>query len=254
MGLKPFGLPDDINCMGRKKKHEEHENHERWLVSYADFITLLFAFFTSMYAISSVNEGKFRVLSDSLAVAFNPSIFTSGKGRDGASLVKEGRTYSSAEFRAVNPGSYQKLLSALKDIEKDSKLSVLYDGVNVTIRVSEGMLFAAGEDELSEAAYPVLDEISAVLRDMPNNVRVEGHTDNIPVNTERFPSNWDLSSARALRILKYFAGEGGISPRRLSAIGYGEWRPAASNDTPDGREKNRRVDILVLVSEDREGG
>jgi len=232
--------------MARKKKHEEHENHERWLVSYADFITLLFAFFTSMYAISSVNEGKFRILSESLAIAFNPTIFTSTKAQEGPRFVKEQRSHASDEFKDMFTNNYQKIQTALSELEADKKLTLIAEENRVTIRISESMLFEPGTDTIMKEGLPVIDEVAAVLRELPNSIRVEGHTDNIPVNTARFPSNWDLSSARAISILKYFIAEHGYDPRKLSALGFGEYRPVDTNDTPSGRFKNRRVDIMIL--------
>lgn len=232
--------------MARKKKHEEHENHERWLVSYADFITLLFAFFTSMYAISSVNEGKFRILSESLAIAFNPSLYTSTKMQEGPRFVKEQRSHMTEEFRDFFTNNSQKIQAALRDLEKDKKLSLIIDDQRIIIRVTETSLFEPSSDRLLDEAMPVLDEIAAALKDMPNNIRIEGHTDNIPINTDRFPSNWDLSSARSIKILKHFVDSHKYDPRRMAALGYGEFRPIDSNDTPSGRMKNRRVDILVI--------
>ncbi|CAG1065618.1 Motility protein B [uncultured bacterium] len=232
--------------MARKKKHEEHENHERWLVSYADFITLLFAFFTSMYAISSVNEGKFRILSESLAIAFNPTMFTSTKLQEGPRFVKEQRSHVSDEFKDMFTNNYQKIQAALHELEADKKLTLIAEENRITIRISESMLFEPGTDKILKEGLPVIDEVASVLRELPNSIRVEGHTDNIPVNTERFPSNWDLSSSRAISILKYFIGQHGYDPRKLSALGFGEYRPVDTNDTPSGRFKNRRVDIMVL--------
>lgn len=232
--------------MARKKKHEEHENHERWLVSYADFITLLFAFFVSMYAISSVNEGKFRILSESLAIAFNPSLYTSTQMHEGPRFVREQRAHMADEFKDMFTSNYQKIQTALKDLEKDKKLTLIVDEQKIIIRISESMLFDPGSDELLKDGLPVLDEVAAALRDLPNDLRIEGHTDNIPVNTPRFPTNWDLSSARALKILKYFIDSHKCDPRKLSALGFGEYRPVDSNDTPAGRAKNRRVDITLL--------
>lgn len=235
--------------MARKKKHEEHANHERWLVSYADFITLLFAFFTSMYAISSVNEGKFRVLSDSLSIAFNPSLFTSTRVMEGPRFVKEQRSHNEQSTSALSSNNYQKIQSALKKLESDKRLALVVDEQRITIRLTESSLFEGGTDKLLPEALPVLDEIAIVLKELPNSLRVEGHTDNIPVRTAQFPSNWDLSSARAIRILKYFFEQHGFDPSKLSAAGYGEFRPVETNDTPSGRSKNRRVDIMVMQGE-----
>lgn len=231
--------------MARKKKHEEHENHERWLVSYADFITLLFAFFTSMYAISSVNEGKFRIMSESLAIAFNPTLFTSTRMQEGPKFVREQRAQVRDEFKDMHTSNYEKIQAALRELQENQKLTLIFEEHKVTIRISEGMLFEPGSDKLLDGGLPVIDEVARALAGMPNSVRIEGHTDNIPIATERFPSNWDLSSSRSLRILKYFIEMHSHDPRRLSAIGFGEYRPIDTNDTPSGRMKNRRVDIMV---------
>jgi len=236
--------------MPRKKKKEEHENHERWLVSYADFITLLFAFFTSMYAISSVNEGKFRVLSESLAVAFNPSLHTSAKIEEGPLFVQQKTTHFSDEFGAVFGEKYKRTLQALKKLNERKLLTLIVDGDRLIIRISESMLFKPGSDELRGQGSEVIREVASTLRGLPNEIRIEGHTDDIPIRTPDFPSNWDLSSARALKILKYMIADHGFDPRKLSAVGYGEYRPITTNDTPGGRAKNRRVDILVM-SRDR---
>jgi len=233
--------------MARRKRAEEHENHERWLVSYADFITLLFAFFTSMYAISSVNEGKFRVMSESLAIAFNPSLYTSASLNEGPRFAEEqnsGVTSSSRDNWYTS--HYKKVREALSSLESGRKLSLIMEDNKLKVRIQESGLFVDGSDELLPEAMAVLDEVAAALEGLPNAIRIEGHTDNVPINTPRFPSNWDLSSARALQILKYFLATHRYDPTRLSAVGYGEYRPVATNNTPSGRRKNRRVDISIL--------
>jgi len=237
--------------MAKKKKHEEHENHERWLVSYADFITLLFAFFTSMYAISTANEVKFRALSKSLNTAFSPShgqgqgLFATSAQQGGSSFIQDVKPTLLNE-NDIYTNRSQKVRSALKDIQKDGRLTLLFGEQKIIIRISEGILFEPSSDEFIKDGLPVLDEIAEVLKDMPNSVNIEGHTDNIPTNTGRFPSNWDLSSARAVKILKYFISAHKYDPTKLAATGYGEYRPVTSNDTPEGRAKNRRVDILLI--------
>lgn len=239
--------------MGRKKKHEEHENHERWLVSYADFITLLFAFFTSMYAISTANEGKFRAMSQSLHTAFSESIFTtSGQPGGGSSFIKDMKPTMLTESD-IYTNKFRKLSDALKEIQKQGRLTLLVEEQKLTIRISEGILFEPSSDEFIKDGLPVLDEIAEILRDTPNSVKIEGHTDNIPTNTERFPSNWDLSSARAVKILKHFISAHKYDPVKLSATGYGEYRPITSNDTPEGRARNRRVDIMVISENNYKG-
>lgn len=232
--------------MARKKKPEEHENHERWLVSYADFITLLFAFFTSMYAISSVNEGKFRVLSESLAIAFNPSLHTAARISDGPRFVKDRRAQVKDDFQQWMSENYRKVLTALKELDKNKRLSLIVEDKRIVIRISESMLFKPASDEFMEEGKPVIDEIAGILEGLPNGIKIEGHTDDVPIKTPDFPTNWDLSSARALKILKYFIYNHDYDPKKLSAVGYGQYRPITSNNTPSGRAKNRRVDITVV--------
>ncbi|HHL39732.1 MAG TPA: flagellar motor protein MotD [Deltaproteobacteria bacterium] len=235
--------------MGRKKKHEEHENHERWLVSYADFITLLFAFFTSMYAISSVNEGKFRVLSESLNIAFNPfENYTPADQQRGTRIVTDLRSQVASKFKQSFTRDFKQLKNALSKLDRTSKVQIRLDDRGVIVSISATVLFRPGSAELAPESYAMLDEIARALKDMTGHIRIEGHTDNIPINTPAYPSNWELSSARAITILRYFIDRHGFDPRKLSASGYGEFRPLVSNDTPSGRARNRRIDIILLNS------
>lgn len=231
--------------MVRKKRLEERENHDRWLVSYADFITLLFAFFTALYALSTVSEGKYKILSESLQTAFKPKYAGSmGNFRpimDDDAPLAEG-------FGAAFSSEYRKLSKTFKELKERRRVSLLYGKSKITIRIEGAKLFQPGSDEFIEDAGPVLDKVAVVLKDMSYSVRIEVHTDNIPINTARFPSNWDFSSARALKILKYFISVHGMDPKKLSALGYGEYRPVSTNNTPGGRSRNRRVDIMVLTS------
>lgn len=254
--------------MARKKKQEEHENHERWLVSYADFITLLFAFFVVMYSVSSVNEGKYRVLSDSIVAAFDPS-------RDGlpiklSSPLKPPILERNIQTRAYDPSKIQNnfpemaaapqpteqdkknLREIAKQVEQKVSNLIQNDLVNlkkndlwIEIEVKSSILFGSGSARLEAAASPVLGQVAQVLKEFPNQIQVEGFTDNVPIDTEAFPSNWELSAARAASVVHLFEKEG-ISPKRMTASGYGEYRPIASNDTAKGRRKNRRVNIIIL--------
>jgi len=283
--------------MARKKRHEEHANHEAWAIPYGDLITLLLAFFVVMYAISSINEGKFRVLSDSLQAAFRgtPRTLepvqvgqkTRGSGADIAvSIVQQsmidgqprklleaipmnsdeeegagpapypgaGRTGHAQPIPADHPIAQQ--LTRLAD-ELEQALQVLVEANLVAVRrhefwleveVKTDILFASGEANLSDKASPALDALAATLIKYPNPVRVEGHTDNRPINTKYYPSNWELSAARAASVVHRFA-RAGLSPDRLSVIGFGEYRPAQANDTVAGRDANRRVIIVILAGE-----
>jgi chemotaxis protein MotB len=283
--------------MARKKKHEDHINHEAWAIPYGDLITLLLAFFVVMYAISSVNEGKFRVLSDSLNAAFRGSPKsltplqvgekTRGSGADiQMSIVEqsmiEGQPRNMLEAISVEgeagkgagpkpfPGAGQtghaqplpgdhpmaQQLSRVAD-ELETALQTLVDANLVAVRrhefwleveVRTDILFPSGVATLSDKAIPALDALATTLVKYPNPVRVEGHTDNRPISNRYYPSNWELSAARAASVVHRFANAG-VHPDRLSVIGFGEFRPAQTNDTAAGRDANRRVIIVILAGE-----
>ncbi len=255
--------------MARRKRHEEHENHERWLVSYADFITLLFAFFVVMYSISSVNEGKYRVLSDTLEAVFSETVrskdpiqigeISRGKGdivlEPVAPVVPKipvaeevATTFppkaTDNDIRTINDLSKQ-FTSALSDWIGSDDVTIKQGEDWLEIEIKSRVLYASGEARLARPAIPVLGEIANILQKSANPIQVEGFTDNNPINTPRFPSNWELSAARAASVV-HLLDRYGIEPDRMSAIGYGEYKPVASNDTEAGRQKNRRVVLVVL--------
>jgi len=271
--------------MPRKKRTEEHENHERWLVSYADFITLLFAFFVVMYSISSVNEGKYRVLSDSIVAAFrdparslepvqigelvrtpiqSDSIIDRNKPiieifkvpLPDQSLEQYDNDQDQAETsedplaaEGIDEAANRladSIESAMADLIDDGLIQVRRDKRWIEVEIKTSILFPSGSAELSGNAEPVLRQLADTLRPLDNVVHVEGFTDNVPISNFEFISNWELSAARAASVVRLFAGLG-IDPERMAAIGYGEYRPVASNDTEQGRAKNRRV-VLVIMS------
>ncbi|MFQ5328951.1 MAG: flagellar motor protein MotB [Thermodesulfobacteriota bacterium] len=229
--------------MARKLRREEPENHERWLVSYADFITLLFAFFTVMYALSSVNESKYTVMSEALGEAFKS---TNMEARIAGDTPKD---LVSIAFKKRFSSDYRMIHSALARFEEEGKVSLIIEERGVVVTLHEKGLFQPDGAEILSEATLLLDEIGKVLKGMPNHLRIEGHTDNVPLKGGAFSSNWDLSAARALHLLKYITGRYGLNPGKLSATGYGEYRPFASNKTSEGRAKNRRVDIVILNRE-----
>ncbi len=229
--------------MARKKKTEEHENHERWLVSYADFITLLFAFFVVMYSVSSVNEGKFRAAADSISQAFHPVINLS------ASPVRIDPKITNQLPNIINPDfkTYQKLQDTMKEAgDLGDKVKVDMDKRGIVVRVADTLVFDTGKAEVRPEAQEVLKKVGAVLAGGNKQVRVEGHTDNVPIKTAHFPSNWELSTDRASAIVRYFIDNTNMKPALLSAAGYAHYKPLESNDSPAGRAKNRRVDIVIL--------
>ncbi|MEJ2619714.1 MAG: flagellar motor protein MotD [Candidatus Thiodiazotropha sp.] len=265
----------------RRKRQEEPVNHERWIVSYADFVTLLFAFFVVMYSVSSVNEGKYRVLSQTLTHAFQESQRsiepiqigelarsrgdTPGLGDESALLQGEMRQGPGMENelgreQAIGkqvipdlPSNETQRLSflaatiedMLSDYVDQELVDVTFSEDRVVVNMKDKMLFPSASAHLSRAAVKALGQIGRVLKTVPNQVQVEGNTDNRPINTEEFPSNWELSAARAASVV-HLMTRTGIEPGRLSAVGYAEYRPVADNETVEGRAKNRRVTLIIL--------
>lgn len=271
--------------MARKKRPEEHENHERWLVSYADFITLLFAFFVVMYSISSVNEGKYRVLSDSIIAAFRDparSLAPIQVGELMRSPVQSDEPFDQhkpvielfkvpfpdkpvEERREEKPapqdesaGDEQQLQdesareladsieAAMSELVDDGLIQVRRDKRWIEVEIKSSILFTSGSAELSSKSLPLLRKLAEKFSPLHNIIHVEGFTDNVPISNFEFMSNWELSAARAASVVHLFTRLG-IDPQRMAAIGYGEFRPVATNTTAEGRAKNRRV-VLVIMS------
>ena len=276
--------------MARRKHHEEHQNHEAWAIPYGDLITLLLAFFVVMYAISSVNDGKYRVLSDSLVAAFRGTPMTMepvqvgqkqvGQGADIAmSIVRQdtvagqprdllaalpvhskeveaGRTNGPGRSNHLRPGETGGGSGALEDVAAsvEEAMQPLIDGGMVAVRrkrntveveIRADILFTSGQSRLtSPVAIDTIERIGDALKPFPNPLNVEGHTDDRPINTPQFPSNWELSAARAASVVRLLT-QGGLDPARLTVVGYGEQQPIRSNSTPEGRNANRRV-LLVI--------
>lgn len=271
--------------MSKRHRHEDHVNHEAWAIPYGDLITLLLAFFVVMYALSSVNEGKYRVLSDSLVAAFRASpkslepIQVGQPSRSFGDVdVQQMRTLVPLEIdstsiitdpierdRGLGWGvmrtaglSEEEIDEAATQIEALSELIseelaglVASDLVRVRrnrfwleIEINTSVLFPTASTELSDEALSIMQRLGAILADTNTRVQVEGHTDIVPISTPAFPSNWELSAARAGTVVRRFSGAG-VEPSRMAAVGFGEFRPAADNDTAEGKARNRRVVIVV---------
>ena len=230
-----------------KKKHEEHENHERWLVSYADFITLLFAFFVVMYSVSSVNEGKYRVLSNSLVQSFssskavgNPTVLDLPIAKSREIVVKE-KPDAKSQAR-----SYLKVANAITTAKVPQGVKVTSSDRGLSIRIKDDALFHSGSASMNPKVQEFLDLVAGLIKDLPNMIAVEGHTDNQSIRTADFPSNWDLSTARANTLVRYLIDSHHLASNRFSSTGYAGTRPIESNDTQEGRSSNRRVELVVL--------
>jgi len=272
--------------MARKKKHEDHVNHEAWAIPYGDLITLLLAFFVVMYAISSVNEGKYRQLSESMVAAFRGTPRTTqpiqigdnrpvGDADQGANPMSElglsdprtlqlprevvqealsqqpdpddTRTGTDAAAGNDLQQMEEEVRTALGDLIEMDQIRVRQSTFWLEVEVQTDILFPTGIARISDDAVPVLQRLAGVLAPFPNPVQVEGHTDNVPISTSRFPSNWELSAARAASVVRLF-GENGLDPDRLAVMGMGEHQPIADNDSAEGRNRNRRVLVVVLAN------
>jgi chemotaxis protein MotB len=233
----------------RKKKPPEHVNHERWLVSYADFITLLFAFFVVMFSVSQVDSNKVGRFSESFSVAIGLPLGT----RQGLGVLPGAKLLSEEGKQEPAPSEIEAVEIALRKHGRGSdldKITIIRTGKEIVLRFSEAVTFASGDDRVKEPAVRAIRAIADELRDRRVNIRVEGHTDDIPISNARFRSNWDLSTARASSVVAELLGPGRIPPPRLAAAGYGEFHPIASNDSAESRALNRRVDVVVVAMPD----
>ncbi len=257
--------------MARKHEHEEHVNHEAWAIPYGDLVTLLLAFFVVMYAVSSVNEGKYRVLSDSLTAAFRGTPRTmepvpvgdkpaKAKGDDTVAGIKPNQAIKfpdpvevEAEKKASEDEALQlQLRQMTEDLQNAMQVLIDQDMIRVQrapswveVEIKTDILFPSGSAEIETAAVEILESLAAILAERPYPIRIEGHTDNRPIKTAQFPSNWELSAARASRIVRLFE-QRGITASRMVVAGMGENQPLADNATPDGRNRNRRVALVIL--------
>jgi chemotaxis protein MotB len=250
--------------MARKKKHAAHENHERWLVSYADFITLLFAFFVVMFASSQADKAKAKQFSaavtDALenggsaglpakvAMILGGTVDDIGpgnalmKGPGGAQRVDHD---SPPEEVVELIPSLQKLSVQLREEIAAGKLEVNLEPRGLVISLKQAIFFPSGEDVIDPRTYPIVEKIAALLNTQPNRIHMEGHTDSVPIHTARFRSNWELSTARAIAMLRLMMDRFQVDQQRLAVAGYADTSSVAPNDTDEGRARNRRVDIVI---------
>jgi chemotaxis protein MotB len=255
-----FGQKGTGSMAKRRHREEEHENHERWLVSYADFITLLFAFFVVMYAISSVNEGKYRVLSDSLNSAFSD---IPGSSSGAMVVIKPARETVAQNMmakpalvgeaeRAQKREKVRNMARAIKEalaaLVKEGQVRVTEGAFGLTVDINASLLFASGDARLDPNAIRALTAMAEILAPSDFPIVVEGHTDNTPISSPLFPSNWELSGMRASSVVRLFVDHG-VAPGRLTATGYADQRPVADNATVEGRQRNRRVAITIASPE-----
>ncbi len=252
----------------KQKKDESHgAGQERWLVTYSDLITLLMIFFIMMYSMSQIDANKFRAIAESLNITLGggspkleiadspsgPSLIEKGSPQDNSATGEEpdkNTQQSSSGNIDAETLTIENIKAKLDKFAKENNIQTLIVSTieerGLVVSIQDTLLFESGSAEITPNASTILKKISTVLSATSNYIKVEGHTDNLPINTARFPSNWELSVLRATNVVQILVKQGGINPNRLSATGYGEYRPIADNSTVDGRSANRRVDLVIL--------
>ncbi len=259
----------------KQKKHEKEPNHERWLVSYADFITLLFAVFVTLYAMSQTDKHKVEALVASMRESFGylktgasaeqvnvvestdlraipsikPEVLTPGKGGEDKGVHRNRSHADTKEFQEIKT-TIEEYMAVHGD---QDKVSVGITKRGLVVSLKEAGFFNSGSSEVKKSSLELLSKVADSLSSYSNPIRVEGNTDDVPIRSAAFKSNWELSTARATNIVHYLIDAYGFAPDKISAVGYGEYRPIADNSTEEGRRKNRRVDIVLLSKNGEEG-
>jgi len=252
--------------MARKKKPPEQENHERWLISYADFITLLFAFFVVMFASSQTDKGRAQQVSDAVTKALEGQHVSAmiasvlggavdKNGQGNAMMHGPGGANKSTQEIPPDPKAQKvaELLPSLKVLSEELKKEIEAGRIEIhmqprglVVSFTQAALFPSGEDVVAPEAYEGLEKVARAIAKIPNPVRIEGHTDAVPIRTKRFRSNWDLSAARSIALMDILSMRFGVARERMSIAGYADIAPVASNDSEEGRARNRRADIVLL--------
>ena len=235
----------------KKRKHEEHPNHERWLLSYSDFMTLLMILFVVLFAMSNVDKAKFKRLSDSLRVSMGGGKSIVAK-EDGVPITVDTKPIENDLTEKAEQAKMEDLKRQVDNyLEKNgmkADVSTQVDERGLVVSLNDTLFFDTGRAEVKPESQKKLIEIAKILNQLNNYMRVEGHTDNVPIKNDQFSSNWQLSCARASNVTELLINSANIPPQKLSAVGYGEYRPIADNSTEDGKAKNRRVNIIIVSS------
>ena len=249
--------------MDRRRKPAEHENHERWLVSYADFITLLFAFFVVMFASSQTDKSKAKqisaavekALSDGKSVGVPPAVAKilggtiDDKGQGNAQMKGPGGAQKAAkeaqDVLELAP-SMKSLSQELENEIKTGKVEVNLEPRGLVITLKQAAFFPSGTDSIDPSTFPIIAKLAAALNELSNPLQIEGHTDSVPIHTAQFRSNWELSAARSIAMMEVLATRYSIDRQRMIIVGFADTSPETTNDTPEGRAANRRVNIVIL--------
>jgi chemotaxis protein MotB len=243
-----------------RKKPEKKAISQEWLTTYSDMVTLLLTFFVLLYSFSLVDTTKFRQLAQSMAIALggDSQVITDGGNVGPVPITENPGVEDDSEGNGLLlPDSMQKMLKQVNEFidenELAAKVSVKKDTRGIMIELQDNILFDSGKATLKNDSIPLLKKIAGLLKQFPNEVIVEGHTDNLPINKGYYQSNWELSTDRANKVVRYFIEKESLEGKRFQAVGLGEYRPIDSNSTPEGRQKNRRVNILIVTTEKEKG-
>ncbi|HWQ80106.1 MAG TPA: flagellar motor protein MotB [Anaerovoracaceae bacterium] len=235
----------------KKRIHHEKDNSERWLLTYSDLITLLMIFFVVMYAISSVDAQKYQILSESLSGALQPS-GPSGSVNGGVTTgggIEIHVSPTDGDSEKVDPelvAAAEEIMELIKQKNLQDKVSVSIQERGVVVGLMNTVLFDSGSARIKSEAVATLVAIGQIANGVHNYIRIEGNTDDVPQSSVQFPSNWELSVIRATEVLKLMIDQSGVAPDKISAVGYGEYRPSVPNSSAENRSKNRKVDIVIL--------
>lgn len=229
----------------KKKSENPPPGAPLWMTSYGDMVTQILIFFVMLFTFSSIDAARFRELAISLQSAFKggTSFLTGGQ-----SITVENMGPTRANLAQLTEAMHQ-IMNIVETSGLKGKVETSINERGLVISIKDSTFFDLGKADLKPKSRQILDNIGKALKDLPNQIRIEGHTDNLPINTPQFPSNWELSTARATTVLRYLVENVGLRPEKMSAVGYGEFRPLFPNDTEDHRARNRRVDIVVLSEE-----
>lgn len=228
--------------MAKRHMEEEHAgNHERWLLTYSDLITLLMIFFIVMYSMSEMDKNKFQGMAEQLGIVFGDGQVISVKDSGPGGLLKD---------ISYNPmdETQKKLEEYFEDSGLGSMANIYRDERGMVVSLNEGLLFSSGSAELDEKSREIIIKITGAILGLPNYVRIEGFTDNVPIRSVRYKSNWELASQRAINVSQILI-DSGFAPQKISTVSYGEYRPIVPNDNENNRKLNRRVDIVVMTQE-----
>ena len=239
--------------MARKKVNRDEPKGDEWLATYSDCVTLLMTFFVLLYAMSSVDENKMRALAQAfrsvMAGEAGDTILEYSLYNGDVPLIGGEIPTDTVDGEKIEESMYYQVSKFVDEHDLEAVVDIIETDLGVAIQLRDNILFETSKSDLRSESKEILDSISGLISSLNNNIVVEGHTDNRPINTAEFPSNWELSVDRAVNVVRYFVENGKIDPKRLSATGYGEFQPIVDNDTEENMEKNRRVNILIMTND-----